>query len=173
MIGESEKSAVATIPADPEIVGQDLVIVNAPDYLIYVAHIPALKYLAGQPYAPRMRALAPTPVPLVVGRIDERTLEIHMDGGLFAGPLSLLFRDSRHPLRTGDRIELADLTVTVLDATPTGDVLAARFEFGVPLEDASLRWVRWDDGGYVPFTPPPVNRTVELPAARGVTDQFR
>jgi len=173
LIGESEKAAVATVPDDPEIAGQDLVIVNAPDYLIYVVHIPALKYHAGKPYAPRMRALAPTPVPLSVARIDERTLDIRMDGGLFAGPLSWLFRDRRNPLRAGDRIELADLTVTVLDAGPESQVLAARFEFGVPLEDASLRWVPRDDGGYIPFTPPPVGRAVELPAARGVTDQFR
>lgn len=173
MIGESEKAAVDTVPDDPEIADQDLVIVNAPDYLIYVAHIPALKYFAGKPYAPRMRALAPTPMPLSVARVDDRTLDIRMDGGLFAGPLSWLFRDSEHRLRTGDRIELTDMTVTVLDASPKGDVLAARFEFGVPLEDDSLRWVRWDDGGYIPFTPPPVGRTLELPAARGVTDQFR
>ena len=172
-IGESEKSAVATIPHDPAIAGQDLVIVNTPDFLIYVAHIPALKTYAGKPYAPRMRALAPTPVALSVARVDERTLDIRMDGGLFAGPLSWLFRDRGHPLRPGDRIELTDLTVTVLEAGPGGDVLAVRFEFGVPLEDASLRWVRWEDDGYVPFTPPAVGQAVELPAARGVTDQFR
>jgi hypothetical protein len=173
LLGESEKAAVATIPSDPAIAGQDLVIVNAPDFLIYVAHISALKYFAGQPYAPRIRALAPTPVPLTVSRIDDRTLDIRLDGGLFAGPLGPLFRDNRHRLRAGERIELSDLAVTVLDATPTGDVRAARFEFGVPLEDASLRWVRWVNGGYVPFTPPPVGRTVELPAARSLMDQYR
>ena len=173
MLGESEKAAAATIPADPEIAGQDLVIVNAPDYLIYVVHIPTLKYLAGQPYARRMRALAPTPVRLAVHRVDERALDIRMDGGLFAGPLGGLFRDDQHPFRTGDRVELTGLTVTVLDATSDGNVLEARFEFSVPLEDASLRWVRWDDGGYIPFRPPPVGRTVQLPAARSVVDQFQ
>jgi len=172
-LGESEKAAVATIPADPAIAGQDLVVVNAPDFLLYVVHIPTLKHHAGQPYAPRSRALAPTPVPLVVERLDDRTLDIRMDGGLFAGPLSGLFRDGRHPLRTGDRVELRGLTVTVLEATSDGDVLEARFEFSVPLEHSSLRWVRWDDGGYVPFTPPPVGRSVGLPSARSVIDRYR
>jgi len=173
MLGESEQTAVATIPGDEAIAEQDLVIVNAPDWLVYVAHIPALKLFGGQSYAPRMRALAPTPVPLTVSRRDARTLDIRMEGGLLASPLGPLFRSRRHPLRPGDRFELTDLTVTVLDATATGDVRAARFEFAVPLEDASLRWVRWEGDGYVAFTPPPVNGSVELPAARGFTDQYR
>lgn len=172
-LGQSEKAAVATIPDDPAIAQQDLVIVNAPDYLIYVVHIPVLKLYAGRPFSPRMRALAPTPVPLAIRRVDPRTLDIRMDGGLFASPLAGLFRDGRTPMRAGERIELSDLTVTVLEADATGDVLAARFEFGVPLEDRSLRWVRWNDGGYVAFVPPPVGETVELRAARGELDRYR
>jgi len=173
LLGESEKVAAASVPDDTRIAGQDLVIVNAPDYLLYVAHIPALKHYAGRPWAPRMRALAPTPVPLSLHRVDSRTLDVHMDGGLFAGPLSGLFRDERNPLRAGDRITLTGLTITVLAADPEGDVLAARFEFGVPLEDPSLRWVRWEEDGYVPFPSPPVGSTVELPAARGMVDRYR
>ncbi len=104
---------------------------------------------------------------------DERTLDIRLGGSLFTGPLSPLFRDLRRPLQTGDRIELTDLTITLLEATREGDVLAVRFAFAVPLEDASLRWVRWEGDGYVPFTPPPVGGTMELPAARGFIDQYR
>jgi hypothetical protein len=172
-LGESEQAAIATIPADPGIADQDLVVVNAPDFLIYVVHIPALKFHAGQPYPPRIRALAPAPVPLDIERPDERTLDIRLGGSLFTGPLSPLFRDLRRPLQTGDRIELTDLTITILEATREGDVLAVRFAFAVPLEDASLRWVRWEGDGYVPFTPPPVGGTMELPAARGFIDQYR
>jgi len=173
MLGEAEQTAVATVPDDPAIADQDLVVVNAPDFLIYVAHIKALKHLVGKPYAPRIWALAPTPVPLTVSRPGERTLDIRMHGGLFAGPLGELFHDPRRLLLPGTRVELGGLTVTVLETAPSGDVLAARFDFAVPLEDGSLRLLRWEDGGYVPFAPPAVGRAVELPAARGVLDRFR
>jgi hypothetical protein len=171
-MGRAERDAADTVPHPPEISDQDLVILNAPDYLFYIAHIPALKQLDGHPYARRMRPLAPTPVPLIVKRIDERTLDIRMNDGLFAGPLSRLFRGPRKPLRSGDRIELGDWRVTVIDAAPDGDVRQARFEFTVPLEDASLRWVCWEDDGYVPFEPPAVGESVRLPAALGLLDQF-
>jgi hypothetical protein len=36
--------------------------------------------------------------------------------------------------------------------------------FAVPLEDASLVWMRWQDArGYVPATPPAIGTTVVLP----------
>jgi hypothetical protein len=172
-LGETEKVAAASVPSDPAIASQDLVVVNSPDYLIYVAHIPTLAHLEGRPYAARMRALAPGPVPLAVTRIDERSLDIRMEDGLFYGPLGCLFRDVERPLRAGDRFDLDGMIVTVVEVLEDGSPVEARFEFSLPLEDPSLRWIRWDDDRYVPFAPPPVGETVELPAALSFFDRIR
>ncbi|NIM02311.1 MAG: hypothetical protein GTO30_15125, partial [Acidobacteria bacterium] len=172
-MGRAQIEAAASIPHPPRIAQQDLVILHSPDYLFFVAPIAALKHFDGHPYARSMRPLATTPVPLVVTRVDERTLDVRMEGGLFAGPLGRLFRGWRDPLRAGDRVELDGWTVTVLDAAADGDVLEARFEFAVPLEDPSLHWVRWEDHGYVPFSPPPVGRSIRVPAARSLLEQYR
>jgi len=42
------------------------------------------------------------------------------------------------------------------------------YEFAVPLEDPSLRWMRWQDGVYVPWRPPALGETEELPPSRGI-----
>jgi len=41
------------------------------------------------------------------------------------------------------------------------------FHFDRPLEDPTLRWLCWQDGVYVPFTPPAVGATVHLEPAVG------
>ena len=55
-----------------------------------------------------------------------------------------------------------DIEVTALTADGRPAEIAARFT--KPLEDRSLRWVEWRDGGYQPWTPPPVGAATELPA---------
>jgi hypothetical protein len=172
-LGDAERTAIATLPADPAIAAQDLVIVNAPDFLVYVMHVQALKTLAGEPFPRRVRALAPAPVPLIVERVDDRTIDIRLQGSLFAGPLAPLFQNRQRPVEAGHRVELTGMTVTVLEANGRGDVSAARFMFDVPLEDSSLRWVRWEGEGYVPFVPPAIGGRVELAPARGLLEELR
>ena len=36
------------------------------------------------------------------------------------------------------------------------------FTFDRSLDDPSMRWMTWKDGGYVPFLPPPVGQAVDL-----------
>jgi hypothetical protein len=39
------------------------------------------------------------------------------------------------------------------------------FTFDRSLDDPSLRWLAWKDGGFVPFTPPPLGQRVSVPPA--------
>jgi hypothetical protein len=34
--------------------------------------------------------------------------------------------------------------------------------------DSSLRWMRWQDGVYVPWRPPALGRTEKLPSVSGI-----
>ncbi len=99
-----------------------------------------------------------------VERTDARTLEIRTRHGFLQAPFDRLFRDADSPMGVGSRVELTGLTIEVIEATPDGEPVAARYRFSVPLEDGSLRWLCWDGEGFVSYVPPAVGESSKLPA---------
>jgi len=144
---------------------RDLVIVNHP-LPPNTLHTMCDRAVTGREMPRRLIVLAPSTALLVLRRTDERTLEMRAAGGLFPDPFSRLFYSRAHPPRVNEPIELPTMRVTVLELTDDDRPRVVRFEFRVPLEDASLRWLAWRGGGYGPFTPPAIGREVELPAGR-------
>ncbi len=171
-LGDPTIAAVATVPADPEIAGQTLVVVSAPDYLTFVTVIPTLKALAGVPYAPRVRALSAAPAPVEVRRVDARTLSVRIEGGLYGGALGRLFRGPQRRLLPGDQVRLSDFEARIVAIDESGSPTEIDYVFAAPLEDPSLRWLSFRDGAFVPFTPPPTGVTLRLPAPVGSFDRF-
>ena len=167
LVGEPVKAAVASIPADPSLSEQDLVIVNAPDYWLFVSAIPVHKLLDGHPLPRRIRALVVAPVAIELTRIDSRSLRASVNDGMMRGSLGALFRGPTHRLRIGDRLNLDGMTVLIEALTTDGRPRDVVFRFARRLEDPSMQWIRWQEGIYVPFTPPQLGETVRLPAARG------
>ena len=49
--------------------------------------------------------------------------------------------------------------------TADGRPAEAAFRLGMKLENPLFRWLRWEDGEYVPFVLPAVGETLTLPAA--------
>ena len=115
----------------------------------------------------RIRALATQPVALEITRVNERTLRIGFEGRRYSTVLDWLFRGPDRPLEAGQVVELDGMSVEVTEVTAAGEPREVLFRFDRPLEDSSLRWVRWDDGVFVPFLPPPPGGTVNLPVPRG------
>jgi hypothetical protein len=68
----------------------------------------------------------------------------------------------------GQRFELPGLSVVVEALDVQGDPEQVLYEFPVPLEDPSLRWMTWQDGVYVPWTPPAVGQTQAFSPERGI-----
>ncbi|MGD8329592.1 MAG: hypothetical protein PVJ49_09145 [Acidobacteriota bacterium] len=163
MLDAPVRAAMLSIPDDTAVADQTLVIVNAPDHLIFVTLLWPMRLLADLPMAPRVYALATEPVEAEVSRTSPRSLTVDVDGGLFQGALGWLFRGPDHPLQVGQSIDLDGITVSVTTVTPCGAPRAAVFTFDRPLEDRSLRWLRWDDGVFVPFDPPAIGEHVTLP----------
>jgi len=66
-------------------------------------------------------------------------------------------------MHRGQRVDLARVSVEVTGVDKTGLPTEAVFRFSVPLEDPSLRWVRfvWKKE-YVPFEVPGVGKSVFL-----------
>jgi len=172
-LGDPLGAAVATVPDDPAIAAQDLVLVNAPDYLYLVSHIRTLKLLEGKPSAKRIRVLGAGTSPVSMTRSGPNALRVRLPDGPYAGTLGRLFRSSRDPIHPGDRFDLEGLGIEVVDTNAEGDPVTVDYTFAVPLEDPSLRWLRWSGEGYTPFAPPPPGRTIRLPAQYGPMDLYR
>ncbi|MBU0718720.1 MAG: hypothetical protein KJ749_10765 [Planctomycetes bacterium] len=146
---------------DPSLAQQSLVAVTAP-LAFAVGYFPVRQALDGLPVPAHSRALAPYSPPVKVTRPDERTLVIRPAKGYLKLAMDQLGRDPAHPMALGEKVELSGLTVTVTELTDDGRPAEALFQFSVPLEDPTLRWLYWNGRGYESFIPPSVGETVSI-----------
>lgn len=160
-LDDAQRAAVESLPSDPALAAQDLVIVNAPP--TFSSSTLWLWRWDGPAALPRrLRQLGTTWQPVVVQRADARTLVLQPVGGYFGDPWSSIARGRDHPFAAGDRVALAGCVVEVLgvaDGLPT----VVRVRLDVPLEHSSLRWVTWQGDRFVPWQPPAIGRAVALP----------
>ena len=151
-------------PFDAAVEQQDVIIVNAPSAVCAV-FLPVLREVEGG-YIPRhTRPLATGADGVTIYRPDERTIILRPARGYLAWMFDQLTRGPQFPMSVGERVALTGMTAEVLSLTDDKRPADVSFRFTVPLEDASLRWLQWKDGEFVPFTPPPVGQTVHLPPA--------
>lgn len=148
-------------PFDQRVEQQDVIVVNPPSVL-HVGYLRLLRELEGTPVPRRVRALAPGLARVALDRPDQRTLVIRPAGGYLANKLDRLLRAKDRPLALRQRVELSGMTASVTALTADGRPAEVRFEFAVPLEDPSLRWLQWTGRDFVPFTPPAVGDRIEL-----------
>ncbi len=163
-------AAVASIPTDPSLTEQDLILVNPPDYVYVGTAIPVLKRLAGEPVPRRVRALAAVPSRMRITGIDAHTLRVELDPGLFAGPFTRYHRAAELRFAVGERIALSTFDVEITALNGAGDPRELVYRFDAPLGDPSLRWLVWREGRYAPWSPPPPGVTIQLPAPRTIFD---
>jgi hypothetical protein len=78
-----------------------------------------------------------------------------------------LFRGANELFQPGWRAELPEVSVDLLSVDSDGFPSEVRFDFTVPLEDASLHWLQWNwrptgFGSYSPFPIPALGETITL-----------
>ena len=168
--GEPVTETVLTLPADAALGRQELVVVNAPDYLTYVSQAGSILLLNGRPMPRSIRGLAIGPSAVEARRVDERTLDLTMERGYFGGALGPLFHDSLERLAPGTAFRVPGMTATIRESTPAGTPATVRFRFDRPLESPGRRWVQFRNGRFEPFAPPVVGETSALPPALGPFD---
>jgi hypothetical protein len=161
--GFLEQCLVLT-PMDESVENQDVIIVNAP-IVMHALYMSIIRELNGLPIPRRTRSLAPGFTGVTYDRPDERTLVARPNGGFLGWEADTLMRGLHLPMPLGHRVELTGLTIEVTELTDDGRPAAVTFTFDVPLEDPSLRWLRWCEGEFVPFTPPRIGESVELAPA--------
>ncbi|MGA8642839.1 hypothetical protein [Candidatus Binatus sp.] len=159
--------AMASVPSDPQIASKDLVLINPPDHIYLVTAIWAVKHLENLPMPRHLRALS-SGGPLEVTRVGPRSLRVRFLGGFFPTAFSRFVRSQNDRFSVGQHFQLPGLSIVVEAFDAQGDPERVLYEFPVPLEDSSLRWMRWQDGVYVPWSPPALGHTEKLPSASGI-----
>jgi hypothetical protein len=159
--------AMASVPSDPRIESQDLVLINPPDHIYLVTLIWAAHRLGNLPMPRHLRALS-SGGELEVTRVGPRSLRVRFPDGFFPTAFSRYVRSPNERFSAGQHFELPGLSIVVEALDARGDPEQVLYEFPVPLEDPSLRWMSWQDGAYVPWTPPAVGHTQRFAPERGI-----
>jgi hypothetical protein len=145
-------------PQDAAFATRHLVALDVPIYLAFFSFSRFDRAVVGGPVPLTARALVSGPPrPMRVTRLDAETLLVSALRDPFVSPFDLLFRG--RPFVEGETVGLPGIEVTVTGVT-AGRLREARFRFDAPLEDRKWVWVRWRDGRYVPFVPPPPGTSV-------------
>ena len=170
--------AIAEVYKDAEldedsIAGQHVIMPAAPDALtaLYPAFIRAVEsYPAPLALPAAWHALSAAPYTHRLTRTHDNRFELEVvDGRMMESEVELLVRALAFPLRRGQQVAVEGFTATVLDTDDTGVVRLA-FEFDCVLEDPSLVFLIWRDGGLRRMQLPAVGESALLPRELGILD---
>lgn len=153
----------AAVGDAPEVATQHVLLVHAPD-AFFPGYIVIKRALEGQRLPARLRVLGVGTHELHLSRVDPRTLDLEVPGGVYQNGTDLLMRSPSRPLPVGTRLELDGVTLEILATTPRGVPLRVRATFDVELESPRLRWLRWDGDTLVEWRPPAPGGRETLPA---------
>ncbi len=143
--------------------GRDVVVLANPDFTSALYTLSIVIY-EPRPYPKRWRLLSMAPCTHRVDRTGPTTLELTcLDGRMFGSLFESLYRSEQRALRKGDRVELPDLTTTVLDESPEGGATRVRFDFQRPLDDPERLFLTWKGGYFHPVTLPEPGGSLTLP----------
>jgi hypothetical protein len=181
--GEVLARAAASLPSDPAVARQWVLVVNVPTNFVAI-YGPLLQLMRGNVAPSRMLVMGSGIHSVTVSAPDEYTIVVRQEGG-WAAPhgsappgrdsshplfdiryaftlFDELFRDER-PMRLGRRIELTGMVIEITELTQDGRAAEATFRFRDPLSDPGHRWLQWDNGVFIPFTPPAPGERITLP----------
>jgi hypothetical protein len=147
-----------------EIHDREAVFITAPDYFS-VKLIQLARRAEKRPLPKHWRVLSFGSQPVVVRRVDDRTLILDYVGGILGTPFLELYRDRRIRMTPGEQVKLEGLVIEVLAVTPDGRASQAKFTFDQPLGSEAFRFYYWTDETFKPFRMPAVGASQELPGA--------
>lgn len=158
-----QRAAVASLPDDPALAAQTLVIVNAPPSFLS-STLWLWRWGSDRALPRRLAVLGSTFGPVVVQRLDAHTLQLQPVGGYFGDPFTALARGRAHPFAVGDAVVLSEWSVEIIGVA-RGRPTVVRVRFDRPLGSPELRWVAWRGDRFAPFALPPVGGTLALPGS--------
>jgi hypothetical protein len=104
-----------------------------------------------------------------VRRTGPNSFELEVVGGqMLESPLESVVRASNEHFKVGDRVELEDFSVRVLEVGPVGPRRLA-VECAAPLDDPRWLFLAWQDERLQPFEFPEIGKSVRLRWSPGPT----
>ena len=152
--------AASDLPNDERVPEQTIVLVNGNDLLTAMAMIG--RVVEGYRIPRRMALLSSSSAMYEVSRTGPRTLQFRSAQGFLLLPGDRISRNLDPPFSPGQRVSMPDFTAEVLEVTSDGRPAEVVFEFQVPLEDETLRWVYIVNGRMEVFVPPPMGESVQI-----------
>ncbi len=154
----------SSMPYDEDISQKTVILVNSP-FELMGGYISQVRAAHGESVPAKIWPLASGELPLIVSRIDERSLEIEFGKGLLHTRFGEFLRGPSHPMQIGQRIELSGISIEVLELADDWQPSRVRFTFNMPLDDPSLVFLQWKGGKCIPYNIPAVGGSEILPPA--------
>ena len=163
IMNEKIKKANASLPSCSETEPCMFILTNNPIYLFFVFSVLLERMTQGGQFTPFL-ALSSGNHAVTYTRKDLYTIDVQSENG------SLTDLDNRpigkeYAMEPGQIVRLNNVVVEVLELSNNGLPSKAQFRFKSPLDDPSFLWFRWDNGTYVPFTPPEIGESVTIEGA--------
>jgi hypothetical protein len=152
-----------SLPDDPRLEAQRLVIVNAPN-TFYGQYALVVRRFDSKPAPRSLLMLAPGTTSLTLERSSEHALSIEAKDGWLGSPFDNVYRGRTEDFPNNYEVRLSDVEIRVVALTEDGRPKRVLFTFARELEDDSLRWVRYEAGRYVPFELPALGRSAVVAA---------
>jgi hypothetical protein len=161
VFGEIFRGGADSLPDDPALEEQLIIYVTGHEFP--TAYTPLVRTVEGRPVPARVALLAPFNDHHSVLREDADTLTLTMPGGWLRIIVNQLERRADLGFELGELFEMPDFTAEIREVNASRDATTVAFHFERPLEDPSYRWLAWSAHRAVPWTPPAIGETVELP----------
>jgi hypothetical protein len=153
------KNVSANLPPDPGTEQLTFIIANNPVYFFFVSRVQEERMNQGGQFTPFI-ALSSGNHSLIYTRKDLYTIDVQSENG------SVTDLDNRplgkeYAMEPGQIVRLNNVVVEVLEVS-NGLPSKVQFRFRFPLDDPSFLWFCWENGTYIPFTPPAIGESVTI-----------
>lgn len=153
--------------------GRTVIVASTPDCLpLYYAHV--TRKLRGEPELQKLYWLSSSSEGTHFRRMGLNELRVTSPAGFWDARWEE--RSPELPFHVGDKVELSEMSLRVVEVTADGRPSTVDFAFREPLESSHYSWLNWQGGKLEPFVPPsqpePEHRA-NLSAMRSAVDMAR
>jgi hypothetical protein len=152
VMASSAQALETSLPSAPALRDQTVIVAQIPDSWM-LSYLPVMRSVNGKPRPDKLHWLLATQEPTRFERLGPNRLRVTCAKGFFDA--HWFERNSHQPLHRGDRIQLSEMTVTVIEVSPDGRPVVCDFAFLRPLESSKYVWLTWHEGRLAPFQVPP------------------
>lgn len=151
LIAHWTETAEASVPRDPAIEHQTLIVAAVPDSVL-MTYVPPMRAWRGTPAPERLYWLQANAGEVRFERRDGHTLRVSSAAGVFDRRSEA--RSLHFAFKPGDRVTLSEMTVEIVELNQDGLPSVCDFVFTKPLESANYRWLTWREGRLQSFQLP-------------------